>query len=365
MRRVFSFVEARKIWLLSFLGAGIICFYGYYWFVVLQQQDDAVKFSEIYEEQSISIENEDVDFFIADATDAVPVENTSYEESFDEQIANHLSTKIDISRQPSILNVIHISRLMELEKDSYDNHKKADVSNAISHEIQIPRIAIVIDDMGASPIRTNEIITLKAPLTASFVTFAPQLDKQVHLSREAGHEIMVHVPMQPHSDIFVSDDVLTVKMSSEEIEQRFREMLAKFDDVVGINNHMGSEFTEYADKLAPIMKVLAEQNLFFLDSKTTPKSQGEEIAKQYAVPCVHRHVFLDNENNQEYIIGQLEKAEKIASKNGYAIAIGHPKSQTSKALAVWLNTLKEKHIQLVPLSEIVTTISRPKEEEIK
>ena len=47
--------------------------------------------------------------------------------------------------------------------------------------------------------------------------------------------------------------------------------------------------------------MLAEGQMFFLDSKTTPKSQGEKTAAIYGVPSVHRHIFLDNENELEYI----------------------------------------------------------------
>ena len=92
--------------------------------------------------------------------------------------------------------------------------------------------------------------------------------------------------------------------------------------------------------------------------KTTPKSQGEKTAAIYGVPSVHRHIFLDNENELEYILRQLEKTEKIAQRNGYAIAIGHPKTQTAKALEVWLETLADKNIELVPLSLLIPYIEQ-------
>ena len=116
---------------------------------------------------------------------------------------------------------------------------------------------------------------------------------------------------------------------------------------------MGSKFTEDRRAMSDIMKVLAEHDLFFLDSKTTAKSVGQEVAKTYGVDYATRHVFLDNNNDKAYILGQLRATEKIAKKNGYAVAIGHPKSQTYVALKEWLPTLEEKGIKLVPMSEIV------------
>lgn len=220
-----------------------------------------------------------------------------------------------------------------------------------------PVIAIVIDDMGDNVRRTRDISSLKAPLTASFLTYPPRLQQQIDQSLIAGHEIMIHVPMQPKSAINVSSDVLTVEMTPQEVRQNFQAMLKKFRDVKGINNHMGSRFTEDRLRMSEIMKVLNEHNLFFLDSKTTPASVGKSVASEYGVEYANRHVFLDNRNELNYILRQLAVTEEIARKNGYAIAIGHPKSQTYEALRQWLPTLETKQIKLVPLSKIVTALN--------
>lgn len=222
-----------------------------------------------------------------------------------------------------------------------------------------PVVAVVIDDMGISPKRTADIISLKAPLTSSFLTYARKLPEQVAAARSAGHEIMIHVPMQAKSNKDAAPDVLTTKMPPEEIRQRLEAMLSKFDGVKGINNHMGSLFTEDSERLGAVMEVLKEHGLFFLDSKTSPRSVGRMEAGKHGVVYAHRHVFLDNENNVDYINGQLRLTERIARKNGYAVAIGHPKSGTFQALAAWLPELEKKGIKLVPMSKIVEVTGIP------
>ena len=102
---------------------------------------------------------------------------------------------------------------------------------------------------------------------------------------------------------------------------------------------------------------LSGYDLYFLDSKTTPKSVGEKTAKKYGVDYAHRHVFLDNNNDKKYILKQLAQTERIAKKNGYAVAIGHPKSKTYEALKEWVKTLPEKGIKLVHMSEIVKVLN--------
>lgn len=220
-----------------------------------------------------------------------------------------------------------------------------------------PVIAIVIDDMGISQKRTRDISSLAAPLTASFLTYGSNLAAQVKNSQDSGQEIMIHVPMEAQKNVDTAPDVLTTRMSVEEIQERLKIMLEKFENVRGINNHMGSKLTEDEKRMEAVMQVLKKEGLFFLDSKTSPKSRAKEAAVNQNVAYAHRHVFLDNNNNKKYILNQLAQTERLARKNGYAIAIGHPKSQTFAALREWLPQLPEKNLKLVHLSDIVTVLN--------
>lgn len=216
-------------------------------------------------------------------------------------------------------------------------------------------VAVVIDDMGISPRRTEEMLSIKAPISSSFLTYGKNLKEFCKEAEEAGHEVMMHTPMEPKVQADLAPDTLKISMSDEEIEKAFFQMLAKFDgeNIKGINNHMGSLFTESAQKLDAVMKILKAKNMYFLDSKTSKYSQGENVAEMEGVPYVARDVFLDNDNDYEKIRTQLSKLERIAQKNGFAVAIGHPKTQTFAALRDWVQTLDGKNIKLVHLSDIV------------
>lgn len=353
---VFSWLKKNAGYLRFLLAAAVMALYVCYWSTLPKRRSLPLP----QEAVTIVLPENDV----TEQPEPEPVVSETDEDNLSALLEQHNADVSDIAPVPDVRQVLHTSRLHKFLKEiPYEEKLPQDI---VAHK-KIPRkknaatagrdirIAVVIDDMGGSPKRTGEITALKAPLTASFLTFAPNLPRQVQNSLAAGHEIMIHVPMQPRSDIYVSEDVLKVDMSEQEISRTFTVMLDKFHDVKGVNNHMGSRFTERGDKLAPVMKILAERGLFFLDSKTTPKSEAESAAAKYGVRYLHRHVFLDNDNDFDYITGQLRLTEKIARKNGYAIAIGHPKSQTSRALKVWLETLPAKNIRLVPLSELAET----------
>ena len=268
---------------------------------------------------------------------------------------------LDVSSMEELIDEVIVEEIEPEQEQLYGLYEEdlpedvVETPKVIKVEKEFALLAIVIDDMGISHKRTGEISEISAPLTASFLTYGTDLKRQVEGARASGHEIIVHIPMEAKTNKETAPDVLTTKMSAEEIQANLKKMLDKFEsfEIKGCNNHMGSLFTEDKKSMEAVMEVLKERGMFFLDSKTSSKSVGEKVAHKQGVPVVRRQVFLDNENNLEYILGQLKIAEKSAKKNGVAIAIGHPKSQTIKALQEWIPTLEEKGIKLVHLSEIV------------
>jgi hypothetical protein len=60
-----------------------------------------------------------------------------------------------------------------------------------------PAVAIVIDDLGVDRERTAVFNDLPAPLTLAFLPYAPALAQQAERARAAGHELLLHVPMEP------------------------------------------------------------------------------------------------------------------------------------------------------------------------
>lgn len=262
-----------------------------------------------------------------------------------------------------ILEQLYEEELPEdvIENKPLHNPKLAELNIVPAHKPPYfgdkPVLAVVIDDMGISLKRTADIASLQAPLTVSFLTYGRKLDEQVENSRRAGQEVMIHVPMEAQKAVDAAPDVLTTQMSNEEIQNNLKVMLGKFQGIRGINNHMGSRLTEDKERMLAVMAVLKEQGLFFLDSKTSPKSTAETAAKESGIAYAHRHIFIDNNNDKDYILGQLAKAENVARRNGYAIAIGHPKTQTYAALKEWLPQLPEKGLVLMPLSRIVAELN--------
>jgi polysaccharide deacetylase 2 family uncharacterized protein YibQ len=217
-----------------------------------------------------------------------------------------------------------------------------------------PRIAVVIDDLGLDKRRTERTITLPAPLTLSFMAYAEDLPRLTEEAHRAGHELMVHVPMEPINGAKdMGPNGLAVGLAPDEVLRRLRWDLSRFEGYVGINNHMGSRFTRDADSMEPVIAELKARGLLFLDSRTIGDSAGAELARRLGVPAASRDVFLDNEVRADAIAGRLGEVEQIARRHGSAIAIGHPHDATLDELQAWIRGLKDKGFLLVPVSSIV------------
>lgn len=218
----------------------------------------------------------------------------------------------------------------------------------------IPKIAIIIDDLGLSRDATAQLAGMQGPYTLSFLPYAEELHDQTQELSRAGHELMVHLPMQSHSTTAdPGTNALVSGLSFDEFGRRLEWNLKRFEGFVGVNNHMGSLLTEDPVVMVRLMARLRRDGYLFVDSLTTPRSMGRRAAHATNVPFLARDIFLDNERDPAYIRRQLEATEQIAKMRGYAIAIGHPYAETLDVLTDWQRSIDFKGFELVPVSEIM------------
>lgn len=216
------------------------------------------------------------------------------------------------------------------------------------------RVAIVIDDMGPDLGKLRELFEAGGPIT---IAIMPNQRYSAETAREAvkkGWDVILHLPMEP-KDLAENDpgeDALLVAMSREEIEAMLRKDLSSVPNVIGVNNHMGSKFTEDETRMRMVFEILKKRSIFFLDSRTSPDSVAGRLAREMGLPSAERSVFLDNTRDVEYIKGQIRELVYIASRKGAAIGIGHPYPETIEALKETLPRLGPG-IKVVRLSELI------------
>lgn len=217
----------------------------------------------------------------------------------------------------------------------------------------LPRLAIIIDDIGADKAAAETLLKLPYPLTLSVL---PAQAHSTEIASEAyrrGDQVMLHLPMEFQGNAAKAEPVeLRVGMSASEVNHLLDEMLAQVPHAIGVNNHEGSLATADPRLMAELMDALRRRNLFFIDSRTTAATVAYDAAEQAGVPAASRKVFLDDVETREAVLNQLELAARDAYQEGSAIAIGHPHPETIAALAEGLPRLGHR-VHLVFASTLV------------
>lgn len=148
-------------------------------------------------------------------------------------------------------------------------------------------------------------------------------------------------------------NALLVQLPAEEISRRTELAINSIPYISGVNNHMGSEFTQHGDEMSIVLKVIAGMNLFFVDSYTSQESVAYKVSLSMGIPTYKRDVFLDNYEDPTNFESNLRILIAIAKSRGQAIAIAHAKIQTAQNFKNLFHILEENNIELVRISQLV------------
>ena len=216
-----------------------------------------------------------------------------------------------------------------------------------------PVIVIVIDDLGESPSALKRLLALDFPITCAFFPYGSRTADGAKTAHRAGMEIIAHQPMQPlgYPSVRPGNDALLVTMDKATIAHMVRTGLDRVPHAIGLNNHMGSRFTQDRERVGAVLQVVEERGLLVLDSLTHGKSVFYDEAGRYGIKRLQRSVFLDVQAEHGAVLAALQKTERMARLSGQAIAIGHPLPATLSALEEWQHT-RDKKIRIVRLSDL-------------
>lgn len=215
------------------------------------------------------------------------------------------------------------------------------------------RVAIVIDDIGYNPEMARKFFSLPVKLNVAVFPHAPYGPPLAEEAARNGKEVLIHFPMEALSSEENAGErfLLRVGMPQEEVARMLEEAFERIPQARGLNNHKGSKATQERRLMEICALYLRERGMYFLDSLTTPSSCAFRVMQEVGVPALRRDVFLDGETDVAYVLGKLRETLAVARRQGFAIAIGHPKKATYEALAKFLAQSHPEY-EFVFLSEI-------------
>jgi len=220
----------------------------------------------------------------------------------------------------------------------------------------VPKLAIIMDDVGYDRAAANAVFALPFRVTASVLPNLPLSTEVAQEAHRRGDQVLLHLPMQPQEHGAAHERIeLTVGMSAAQVGATLQEMLRTVPYAAGVNNHEGSRATEDSALMSELMTSLRADGLFFIDSRTTAQTVAYTAAREAGVAAASRNVFLDDVASTDAILAQLNLAARDARLHGWAIAIGHPRPATIAALKKGVPLLERNGVRLVFASEMVHT----------
>ncbi|MBW7474335.1 divergent polysaccharide deacetylase family protein [Paenibacillus oenotherae] len=221
------------------------------------------------------------------------------------------------------------------------------------------QVAVVIDDFGNGMDGTNEMMELPIHFTAAVMPFMPTTRQEAELLHKRGHEVIVHLPMEPvrGKPEWLGPGAITTNLSDKEIRKRVEAAINDVPHASGMNNHMGSKATADERVMRIVLSVVKEHGMFFLDSRTTYKTVVPKLAAELGVELLSNQVFLDDIYTMAHIARQVGVMSKHLESNPSCVVIGHvgpPGKKTAAVLKESIPRLKHQ-VSFVRLSEMLVS----------
>ena len=279
------------------------------------------------------------------------------------QTLNGIATSRGLTQDPQsesgdaiILNYRHagvITHTIHVHLGDAKDSRKSN-SSTLRENIESPRLAIILDDLGNDRAVAEAIFAMPYALTVSIL---PNHAHSVEIAEQAhrhGYEVMLHLPMQSVGNERPEAQELHAGMSATTISALVTGFLNEVPGVVGVNNHQGSRSTADSKLMGELMPILGEHKLFYVDSRTSAATVAYDTAHRFGVRAGSRNVpFLDDIEEVTAVRKQIELAIAGAMKKKEAIAIGHAHRSTLQALKEALPQAKTQGVRLVFASELV------------
>jgi uncharacterized protein len=216
-----------------------------------------------------------------------------------------------------------------------------------------PRIVLVVGGMGLSQSTTANAITVLPPaVTLAFAPYGDDPAGDAARAREAGHEIILQLPMEPidYPRVNPGPHALVTSRSAAENIDDLHWLMSRFSGYVGVANFLGGKFTAEDAAMTPILQEIASRGLFYFDDAGAPRSVALARAADVKLIAMKADLVLDAVARPEAIDLALKKLEALAREKGSAIGVASALPVSLDRLERFAREVENRGFVLVPLS---------------
>lgn len=229
-------------------------------------------------------------------------------------------TPTNLSKENKTENVSIIESTKKMQEEAKTSNDIPDFPMAQNNAT----LTFIFDDAGHNIKQLQAFLALPFPITVAILPCLSHSSQVAELVRKSGNEVILHQPMQSiNLSVNPGEGAITPEMDEETVKSTVLKNIFELWPISGMNNHEGSLITSDAEKMAVIMSICSQQEIYFLDSRTNSESKVRYVSQMLGYPYYERNIFLDNTKNRNDILLQIKKGVEFSNKTGNAIMIGH------------------------------------------
>ena len=219
------------------------------------------------------------------------------------------------------------------------------------------QLAIVVDDFGIH----NDALLEKFCSLDKNITFAILPDQKyseyvMYRAADTGHESLIHIPMEPISypQNNPGTNAIYVHQTVREITRKMERFIKQLPLCIGANNHMGSLVTTDENVMQIVLEVIRDNNLFFIDSRTSNSSIAFDVAKRMMIPTFKSSLFLDTPDvSQKTLKLKLDQLKALAKSRDKILVITHCATEDRyEYLKEFIKRVNKLDFEIIPVSKI-------------
>ncbi len=223
------------------------------------------------------------------------------------------------------------------------------------------RLVMIIGGIGLSDTASEAAINqLPASVVLAIDAYAPRPESWARAARQAGHEVLATLLLQPPSPDDLGPAALSPSADTAQSMRQLSTSLGRITGYVGVLTVGGGTFGDTVELLRPVAAALRGRGLLVADA--TAADGSGRLMMRAAPDELHRRaidVIIDAGTSAAAIDGQLDSLLAIARKRLVAVALGRPTPLTLLRLRTFLAGLDEARYVVAPISAVASTGDRP------
>ncbi len=216
-------------------------------------------------------------------------------------------------------------------------------------------IAIIVGGLGLNTTLTERAIDELPPeISLSFAPYAKNLEFWTKKARDAGHEVLIELPMEGYGDnaAGLGAAALLSSRTPEENLLRLDWLLARFGGYFGATNYMGAKLSSDREAIQPILDKLGQAGVAYIDDTGAVKNASQN--SRVAWTSVNRMIPpAPDSSDRKAVQRELKALESIAKSEGAALGKTYAYATTIDALIDWSANIDSENFVNAPASAVL------------